>query len=394
MTPVDLRQRSPNVDQRWRTGQAGTEPDGRRSLSGGREVEFGRLARDRLLQAAPEGLRLVRLASHPGQVEVSANSKRVLVVTRPPLPTKVTERLDRDYTVRLADAADALTTDGLLKLSEGAAGLLITSADRIDSSFFERVARSVKIVATRSVGYDHIDIGAAARRHIAVANTPGVLTDAVADATILLLLAASRHAYGAQRFLRAGEWKQTVPLAFIGRQVTGKVLGIVGMGRIGQAVAHRARALGMLIHYTGPSRLPDAVAHGAVFHADPLELLGVSEFLSLHAPATPDTHHFLNARTLAALPRGAIVVNTARGELIRDDDLLAALGTGAVAAVGLDVFEHEPAIDPRYLTLENAFLMPHLAAATVDTQTAIGMLALDNVDAVLSGRAAPTPVTR
>src|SRR5271170_3477972 len=141
------------------------------------------------------------------------------------------------------------------------------------------------------------------------------------------------------------------------------VVGIFGMGHIGQAVADRARALGMQIHYTNPFPVSEDLAHGAVFHQDPLELLRVSEFLSLHAPATPDTYHFLNAKTLALLPRGAIVVNTARGDLICDEDLLAALDAGTVAAVGLDVFEHEPKIDPRYLTLKNAFLMPHLAAA-------------------------------
>lgn len=324
---------------------------------------------------------------------MSAASKPALVLTRPPLPAKVTERVNRDFLVRAAETPESLTSEELLELSDGAAGLLVSPADRIDAGFFDRVASSVKIVATRSVGYDHIDIESAARRHIAVANTPGVLTDAVADATILLLLGASRHAYEAQQFLLAGEWALAAPTALIGRQLTGKVLGILGMGRIGQAVAHRARALGMQIHYTDPAPLPDGDAHGAIFHQDPLELLAVSEFLSLHAPATPDTHHFLNAKTLALLPRGAIVVNTARGDLICDEDLLAALDAGAVAAVGLDVFEHEPRIDPRYRTLKNAFLMPHLAAATIETQTAIGMLALDNIDAVLSGANPPSLVT-
>jgi lactate dehydrogenase-like 2-hydroxyacid dehydrogenase len=325
--------------------------------------------------------------------DVSAASKPVLVVTRPPLPAEVTERVNRDFVVRLAETPESLTSDGLVELADGAAGLLVSPADRIDASFFDRVDSSVKIVATRSVGYDHIDIPSAARRHIAVANTPGVLTDAVADSTILLLLGASRHAYEAQQFIRAGEWAHAAPVALIGRQLTGKVLGILGMGRIGQAVALRARALGMQIHYTDPTPLPDDDAHGAIFHQDPLELLEVSEFLSLHAPATPDTYHFLNAKTLALLPRGAIVVNTARGDLICDEDLLAALDAGTVAAVGLDVFEHEPKIDPRYLTLKKAFLMPHLAAATIETQTAIGMLALDNIDAVLGGSAAPSLVT-
>jgi lactate dehydrogenase-like 2-hydroxyacid dehydrogenase len=328
---------------------------------------------------------------------MSAESKPLLVVTRPnslaALPPKVAERVDRDFGVRLADTPESLTSDGLVELSDGASGFLVTLFDRIDTSFFDRVAASVKIVATRSVGYDHIDIAAAARRHIPVAYTPGVLTDAVADATILLLLGASRRAYVAQQFLRSGEWGHAAPPALMGSQLTGKVLGIFGMGRIGQAVAHRAHALGMQIHYSNPSPLSEDAAHGAVFHQDPLQLLRVSEFLSLHAPATPDTHHFLNAKTIPLLPRGAIIINTARGELIKDDDLFAALDAGTVAAVGLDVFEHEPAIDARYLTLKNAFLMPHLAAETIETQTAIGMLALDNIDAVLAGRPAPSLVT-
>jgi lactate dehydrogenase-like 2-hydroxyacid dehydrogenase len=317
----------------------------------------------------------------------------VLVVTRPPLPPDVDERVKREFVPRFAQSAESLTPDGLLDLADGASALLITLADHLDAGFFDRIPASVKVVATRSVGYDHIDLRAAADKHIAIANTPGVLTEAVADAAMLLLLGASRRAYEAQRILRSGEWAHTKPDALIGRQLTGKVLGIYGMGRIGQATASRARAFGMKIHYNDASRLPDEVAGGAIFHDDPLDLLRVSEFLSLHAPATAETYHFLNATTLALLPHGAIVVNTARGDLISDDDMLAALAAGAVAAVGLDVFEHEPNIDPRYLSLANAFLMPHVAAATLETQTAIGMLALDNVDAVLAGRSAPSLVT-
>jgi len=323
---------------------------------------------------------------------MSVPAKPVLVVTRPPLAPLVSERVNKDFIARLTGTPESLTTQRLLELSRGASALLVSPADRLDANFFESVDSSVRIIATLSVSYDHIDIAAAARRQIAVANTPGVPPTAVADATILLLLAASRNAHQAQQFIRAGEWAHAAPLAFIGRQLTGKVLGIVGMGQIGQAVAHRARALEMQVHYTDLSPLPHDVAGDAVFHRELPELLRVSEFLSLHAPATPDTHHLLNAKTLALLPHGAIVVNTARGDLICDEDLFAALETGAVAAVGLDVFEHEPAIDPRYLTLKTAFLMPHVAAATVETQTAIGMLALDNIDAVLRGGSAPSLV--
>ncbi len=240
-----------------------------------------------------------------------------------------------------------------------------------------------------SVGYDHIDLAAARKKKIPVANTPGVLTDAVADATVLLLLAASRRAYEAQQFLRSGEWGKKTALNLMGRQVTGKTLGIYGMGHIGQEVADGARALGMKIHYSDRSELPADLAKGAVFHVDPKDLLGVSSFLTLHAPATPETHHFLNAETIALLPEGAIVINTARGELIRDEDLIAALKSGRVAAAGLDAFEHEPNVNHDYLSLANAFLMPRLAGGTVETLTAVEMLALDNIEAVLAGRPDP-----
>jgi lactate dehydrogenase-like 2-hydroxyacid dehydrogenase len=320
-------------------------------------------------------------------------TKPILAVTRS-LPAEADERVERDYRARRAEITGAITTDELVALADGADALLVMSADTVDAGFFERVSASVKIVATRSVGYEHIDVSAAARRGIAVSNTPGVLTDATADGAVLMLLGASRRAYEAQQFIRAGRWAGEQPVtALVGRQLTGKVLGIYGMGRIGQAVAERARALGMRIHYSDQAALPADVAHGATFHEDPHDLLRVSEFLSLHAPATSETRHFLNAETIALLPDGAIIVNTARGDLIRDDDLLAALAAGKVAAVGLDVFDHEPNIDPRYLELENAFLMPHVAAATIETQTAIAMLALDNVDAVLGHRPAPTLVT-
>jgi lactate dehydrogenase-like 2-hydroxyacid dehydrogenase len=171
------------------------------------------------------------------------------------------------------------------------------------------------------------------------------------------------------------------------------MMGIYGMGRIGQAVAQRARAFGMKIHYCNRSRLAAKIEGDAEFHASPLGLLRVSQFLSVHAPSTPETRHFLNAQTLALLPKGAVVVNTARGGLVNDDDLIAALKTGRVAAAGLDVFEGEPNIHPGYRELKNVFLLPHLGSATVETRTAMGMLALDNIDAVLAGRRAPTLVS-
>jgi lactate dehydrogenase-like 2-hydroxyacid dehydrogenase len=315
-------------------------------------------------------------------------SKPILVVTYR-FTDEVEDRIARDFVSRYPQGAP-FTTDELLTAADGADAILVTSVNKLDGSFFDRVPASVKVIATFSVGYEHIDLGAAAVRKIPIANTPGVLTEATADIAMLLLLGASRRAYEGQQLVRTAQWKTWSPTALLGRQLTGKVLGIYGMGRIGQAVAQRARAFGMKIHYCNRSQLPAEIAGDAVFHGNPLELLQVSQFLSLHAPSTPETRHFLNAETLPLLPPGAVVVNSARGGLVHDDDLIAALKTGQVAAVGLDVYEGEPDINPEYRELPNAFLLPHLGSATVETRTAMGMLALDNIDAVLAGRKAPT----
>jgi lactate dehydrogenase-like 2-hydroxyacid dehydrogenase len=262
----------------------------------------------------------------------------------------------------------------------------------LDSGFFQRVSPNVKIIVTYSVGVDHIDLEAAARREIAVAYTPGVNHEATADIAVLLLLGASRRAYEAQELVRTEAWKPLSPDMLLGWQVGGKVLGILGMGRVGQAVARRARGFGMKIHYYDTSELPVEIAGDTVYHEDPLDLLRASRFLSLHAPETPHTHHFLDAKAISLLPPGAIVVNTARGGLVVDDDLIAALKTGQVAAAGLDVFEGEPQLHPEYIALKNTFLLPHIGSATIETRTTMGMLALDNVDAVLSGGSPPTLV--
>jgi lactate dehydrogenase-like 2-hydroxyacid dehydrogenase len=209
---------------------------------------------------------------------------------------------------------------------------------------------------------------------------------------MLLLLGASRRAYEAQQLLRTGAWARTSSARLLGWQPTGKVLGIFGMGRIGQAVARRARAFGMKIHYSNRNPLAQELAGDAVFQQSPLDLLRVAEFLSLHAPHTPETHHFLNADRIALLPAGAIVINAARGGLVEDEALIAALKTGRVAAAGLDVFEGEPNIHPGYIGLQNTFLLPHIGSATLETNTAMGMLALDNIDAVLAGKPAPSLV--
>ena len=305
----------------------------------------------------------------------------------------VDARIEKEYEVKRKADGTLFTRDELLAVSEGAAAILITPFDRLDADFFRRVSSSVKVISTYSVGTDHIDLRAAADREIAIGYTPAEVTDATADIAMLLLLGASRRAFEAQELVRSGEW--TIPRAgaLLGWQITGKILGILGMGRIGQAVAKRARSFGMKIHYSNPHQLADETAGDAVFHADPVELLKVSQFLSLNAPETRATHHFLNANTISLLPQGAIVVNTARGGLIKDEDLLKALKTGRLAAAGLDVYEGEPKLDPAYIALKNTFLLPHIGSATIESRTNMGMVALDNIDAVLNGRPAPSLAT-
>jgi lactate dehydrogenase-like 2-hydroxyacid dehydrogenase len=317
--------------------------------------------------------------------------KPILVVTSR-YPKEVEDRIDRDYSAKRNPNQFPFSQQDLLDAGEGADALFITPADRLGSVFFEKVSPTVKIVATYSVGFEHIDLEAAARRKISIAYTPGVNQEATADIAMLLLLGASRRAYEAQELVRTGAWRPLAPDMLLGWQLGGKILGILGMGRVGQALARRARGFAMKIHYCNNSELPAEIAGDAIYHNDPSDLLRVSQFLSLHAPETPETHHFLNAKTISLLPAGAIVVNTARGGLVADDDLIAALKSERIAAAGLDVFEGEPELNPAYVSLKNTFLLPHIGSATIETRTAMGMLALDNVDAVLNGRPAPTLV--
>ena len=318
-------------------------------------------------------------------------TKPILVVTSH-YTKEIEDRIDRDYTARRNPNRFPFSQQEPLRVAEGADALFITLADQLDSEFFEKVSPTVKIIATYSVGFEHIDLEAAARRKISVAYTPGVNHEATADIAMLLLLGASRRAYEAQELVRTGAWKPLSPDMLLGWQVGGKILGIFGMGRVGQAVARRARGFGMKIHYCNPTEISSEIAGDAVYHKDPSDLLRVSQFLSLHAPETPQTNHFLDSQAISLLPPGAIVVNAARGGLVADDDLIAALKSGRVAAAGLDVFEGEPKLNPEYVLLKNTFLLPHIGSATIETRTAMGMLALDNVDAVLNGRPAPTLV--
>ncbi|MGO9066802.1 MAG: 2-hydroxyacid dehydrogenase [Myxococcaceae bacterium] len=315
---------------------------------------------------------------------------RVLVTRR--LPEAVEERVERSYHGLFNPEDRALSDDEIAELSADAEAILCCVTDRFSRALVHRLGPRVRVLASVSVGTDHIDLAAARDRGLRVTNTPDVVTESTADIALLLLLGAARRASEGEQLVRSGKWTGWAPTQLLGRGFAGKRLGIVGMGRIGRAVAARARPLGLEIHYSNRGRLPVALEQGAQFHETLESLLGVSHFLSLHTPATAATRNLINARTLALLPKGAVLVNSARGDLIDDQALIAALHTGHLFAAGLDVYTGEPALHPGYRTLPNVFLLPHLGTATLETRTEMGFRALDNLDAVLSGREPPDGV--
>jgi lactate dehydrogenase-like 2-hydroxyacid dehydrogenase len=304
-----------------------------------------------------------------------------LIVTRR-LPASVEQRAARDFDVLLNATDRVIPQDELLSLCHDADALLCTPTDRIDAAFLSGLPERLKIIATFSAGVDHIDRVEAERRGIVVANTPDVLTDATADIALLLILGACRSAFGAQTVLRQGSWDRWSPTGFVAKDVTGARLGLVGMGRIAQATARRALGFGMRVSYWNrrPLHLPaDLDALTMVASLD--DLFAGSDIISLHVPGAPETTSLVDARRLALMPKGAVLVNTARGTLVDDDALIAALAEGQLFAAGLDVFKNEPAFDRRYLDLPNVYLLPHIGSATERTRDAMGMLALDEIEA-------------
>ncbi|GAB6051670.1 D-glycerate dehydrogenase [Magnetospira thiophila] len=312
----------------------------------------------------------------------------VLLVTRT-LPKPIEEQLQMWFEPRLNGDDAPYEPDEIPDFAADAAGIVVTPTDRINAEVIAALDDTVRIIATFSVGFEHIDLAAAQARGIVVTHTPGVLTEATADMTLLLLLGAARRVREGDLLLRSGEWKGWCPTQLQGLGLQGRRLGILGMGRIGQAVARRARAFGMTLHYHNRHRLPADAEQGATYHATPEDLLAVSDVLSLHCPLTPETRGFLDARRLALLPPGAVVINTARGPVVDDDALIAALGSGRLAAAGLDVYDGEPHLHPGYLDLPNAFLMPHLGSATVETRLAMGQKVIDNLRAFFAGTPPP-----
>jgi lactate dehydrogenase-like 2-hydroxyacid dehydrogenase len=314
------------------------------------------------------------------------NSKPVVLVTRK-LPAAVEERLRRDYEPRFNPEDRLYSRDELLTLASGAEAILPCHTEKLTGEVIANLPSSVRAIINFSVGVDHVDLVAAKSRNIIVTNTPDVLADATAEIAILLMLGAARRASEGERLIRAGKWQSWSPAFMVGRQVTGKRLGIIGMGRVGQVTAQRARGFDMSVLYYNRSRLVPEREQGATYFENVDAMLPNCDYLALHCPATPETHHLLNARRIALLPDGAIVVNTARGSVIDDDALVAALRSGKVAAAGLDVFNGEPAnIHPGYRELDNTFLLPHIGSATAETRVAMGFRALDNLDAIVAGR--------
>jgi lactate dehydrogenase-like 2-hydroxyacid dehydrogenase len=316
--------------------------------------------------------------------------KTVLLTRR--LTEAVEERAGRRYRALFNPDDTPPSEDDIARRSQEADAILCCVTDRFSRALLSRLGPRVGVVASVSVGTDHIDLQAARDRGLRVTNTPDVVTEATADIALLLLLGAARRASEGTELVKSGAWSGWGPTQLLGRGFGGKRLGIVGMGRIGRAFAERVRPLGVEIHYTNRTRLPEALEKGARFHDTLESLLAVSAFLSLHAPATEATRGMMNSRTLSLLPRGSVLVNSARGDLIDDEAVISALRSGHLFSAGLDVYTGEPALHPGYRALSNVFLLPHLGTATLETRTAMGFRALDNVDAFFAGREPPDAV--
>ena len=296
------------------------------------------------------------------------------------------ERAKRDYdTVVNLDDTPGSAAD-LIAASAEFDAIIPCHSEHFSKEVAAQLSPRLKIIANHSVGVDHCDLPSLKTRGIAVTNTPDVLSDATAELAMLLMLGAARHAVAGDRIVRTGAWDFWSPSFMVGKQVTGARLGIVGMGRVGRASAARARGSDMEIHYYNRSALPEHEAKGATYHASVESLLEVADFLSLHCPATPETMDLMNADRFAMLPRGAVIVNSARGALVDEDALLSALASGQLAAAGLDCFKVEPGGNPAFADHENIFMLPHIGSATTRTRDAMGIRALDNLDAFFAGQ--------
>jgi glyoxylate reductase len=318
-----------------------------------------------------------------------ASAKPLLYVSRllpDPVMAAVRARYDLLHEPSNGPAAPPALRQGLSK----AVAAIVTLTDRIDADTLAS-ARELKILANYAVGYNNIDLHAAQRRGIAVTNTPDVLTDATADLTWALLLAAARRVVEGDRLVRSGRWTGWTPTQLLGAAVAGSILGIVGMGRIGQAVARRAAGFRMQVIYHS-HRVVDTPPGAHWASRDLPDLLRESDIVTIHVPLTPETRHLIGAPEFALMRRTAILINTARGPIVDESALVTALQEGTIAGAGLDVFEDEPKLHPHLASLPQVALLPHLGSATLATRVEMGMICLKNIEAILAGRPAPNRV--
>ena len=312
---------------------------------------------------------------------------KVLVTAR--MPAEVISLIAREHQVESCQEDPPLDRQSLLRGVADKEGLLCTITDRIDAELLAH-APALKVIANYGVGFEHIDLAAATRRGLPVTNTPGVLTDATADLTFALILATARRIPAGDRRVREGKFTYWAPLLFLGREVSGKTLGLIGLGRIGQAVARRARGFGMRVLYHSRTRLAPAAEQDLHIAYAPREtLLREADFVSLHVPLTPETRHLIGRRELELMKPTAFLINAARGPVVDEVALVEALRRGQIAGAGLDVYEREPELSPGLTDLDNVVLLPHLGSATIETRTRMGLMAAENLLAGLRGERPP-----
>ena len=303
--------------------------------------------------------------------------KKILITRK--LMKSSEEYASKIFDIKLNKEDKLLTKDELIRKSSDCDGILSAITEKLDADVISKLSDKVKIISNFAVGFGNIDVGAAKKRNIAVTNTPDVLTDATAEIAIFVLLGAARRAKEGIEWANKKNWKWSADF-LIGKQLTGSRIGILGMGRIGRAVADIARSFGMKIHYHNRSRLDKKLEKDAIYHKSIESLLSVSDFFSINCPATKETKHIINEKTLKYFPDGAVISNSARGDMIDDNAMVKALKNGKIFSLGLDVYNGEPYIHPEYLTLPNVFVLPHLGSSTTITRTAMGNLAVRNIE--------------
>ena len=320
-------------------------------------------------------------------------TKPVVVVTRR-LPDVIETRMMELFDCRLNLDDNPMSQEQLMEAVKDADILVPTVTDRVDARLLSQAGERLKLIASFGTGVDHIDLKTARQRGVSVTNTPGVLTEDTADMTMALMLAVPRRLSEGERVVRSGDWKGWSPTGLLGHRVNGKRLGIVGMGRIGQAVARRAKAFNMSIHYHNRRRVHDDVEKEleATYWESLDQMLSRMDIISINCPHTPATYHLLSARRLKLMPDHAYIVNTSRGEVIDENALARMVEAGDLAGAGLDVFEHEPAVNPKLLKLENVVLLPHIGSATIEGRIAMGEKVIINIKTFVDGHAPPDRV--